>query len=253
MTNSFHLIVAVPDSEPIAYVISGELIKLGRSPENDIQILVQEISISHAEFYQTENGYQIADLGSTNGTTVNDLSVKNGRVALHNHDYLILGDMIPAYFVVAEEGESVDIKAVIDEIDESRLAEKVAEPEPEIAVKTLARPGSVKKLPALKPPGVTPVSKEETGRKTIKLANTGSPPARKLPAPAKTVAAPGKIASPVVKKLASSAARKLASPGETPAMKKIALPSKSAGKGPKLGKPVKKTTPKLNLPKKDDH
>lgn len=276
MPNEFHLIVAIPDREPVSYKVSGELVKLGRSPDNDIQVLVSEVSTSHAEFHRTEDSYEITDLGSTNGTTVNGLSVKNGKATLHDRDYLILGERIPAYFVVSTEGESIDAAAVIAEIDKAQQAEEteVAETQPKLAVK---------KIPTLKPPAATPASPAEAGNKTIQLANPGSPPAKKLPALAKKatlstkspsqasgpavkkLASPAlkktaspapattKLASPPLKKTASPAATKLATPGGTPAVKKIALPTKkSAGEGLKLAVPSKKVVPKLNIPKKDD-
>ncbi|MDF1816016.1 MAG: FHA domain-containing protein, partial [Verrucomicrobiales bacterium] len=112
MASSFHLLVAIPEKDPVSYSLSGDTVSVGRSPANDIQILVREISTSHCEFTATESGYQINDKGSTNGTKVNDRSVKE-PVELHTRDVILLGETVPTYFIVAEEGADIDLKAEI--------------------------------------------------------------------------------------------------------------------------------------------
>jgi hypothetical protein len=51
----------------------GHMIFLGRSPTNDVVILDAMVSKLHAYFCQLpgENGYQLVDMNSTNGTFVN--------------------------------------------------------------------------------------------------------------------------------------------------------------------------------------
>ncbi|MEO0414340.1 MAG: FHA domain-containing protein, partial [Verrucomicrobiota bacterium] len=94
-----HLIVAIPDKEPINFSVSGDEMTLGRAPDNDIQVLVREVSTTHCKFVLSEGEYHLEDLGSTNGTKVNDQSIKNGRTHLNSHDIIILGETTPCYFV----------------------------------------------------------------------------------------------------------------------------------------------------------
>ena len=50
----------------------GESLKIGRS--SDCQLILDDdyVSTRHARIYRTEAGYLIEDLGSTNGTYLND-------------------------------------------------------------------------------------------------------------------------------------------------------------------------------------
>lgn len=53
------------------FPLQGSSLIVGRDPMNDIVINDLEISRQHARFTQLDDGYQIEDLGSTNGTAVN--------------------------------------------------------------------------------------------------------------------------------------------------------------------------------------
>ncbi|MDP7693502.1 MAG: FHA domain-containing protein [Vicinamibacterales bacterium] len=52
--------------------IRGSRVIIGRSAESGIQIDHPSVSTSHAEIREREGRYQLCDLGSTNGTWVND-------------------------------------------------------------------------------------------------------------------------------------------------------------------------------------
>jgi|GEM_PF-5267724 len=64
MNQSFHLVVAVAGNEPIVYQVTGDSMSIGRKPENDIQILVDQISSRHAQLVRTGSGYELVDPGS---------------------------------------------------------------------------------------------------------------------------------------------------------------------------------------------
>ncbi|MBA2269522.1 MAG: FHA domain-containing protein [Chthoniobacterales bacterium] len=60
---------------PIAHELSEELVTLGRSPENMIQLDDPSVSGKHAQLQLVGDDVQLTDLGSTNGTTVNDAAI----------------------------------------------------------------------------------------------------------------------------------------------------------------------------------
>ena len=99
------LIVTLPNSEPKQYVLKGKRIGLGRGAENDIQLAVDAISSSHLEFRKAEDGYEMIDLESTNGTRLN--GKKLGETAtLADGDRLMIGETVPAHFLILAEGET---------------------------------------------------------------------------------------------------------------------------------------------------
>ena len=276
MANTYHLVVAVPDKDPVKYAVDGEKVTLGRSPDNDIQILVREVSTSHCEFHQTESGYEITDVGSTNGTKVNGQAVKNGRIALSNDAEIMLGETIPAFFVVAEEGQTVDAAKIV-EAYEARLEEQESSGP---VVATLKPPGNqdvgvapakkaptpplavpaapaAKKAPALSPPPATKLATPAPAAK--KIALPGVKPPVSTPLKPTMVESNEDVAAPTVKlaakppAVASPAAPAKptpvtpAAPLQPPAAKKLTPPASKKLAPP----PAAKKVPKLNLPDKE--
>ncbi|HEX5037363.1 MAG TPA: sigma 54-interacting transcriptional regulator [bacterium] len=60
--------------------------KLGKKEDNDLVLDEKTVSRNHAEIVQTEDSYILKDLGSTNGTYLNDIRVKEA--------YLSPGDIV---------------------------------------------------------------------------------------------------------------------------------------------------------------
>jgi len=58
-------------------VLSGSRVVLGRSREADIVLQDPNVSRRHAELRREDGGWQIVDLGSTNGIKVNGRRVAN--------------------------------------------------------------------------------------------------------------------------------------------------------------------------------
>ncbi|MDM4015692.1 GGDEF domain-containing protein [Roseiconus lacunae] len=65
---------------------------IGRDADADLLLPDQSVSRSHAELRWTENGYEIRDLGSTNGTLVNESSVRSAM--LRSGDTVRIGSFI---------------------------------------------------------------------------------------------------------------------------------------------------------------
>ena len=62
--------------EGITFEIKDERLTIGRTPENGIQIDHPSVSATHAQIRAIEGRYQILDLGSRNGTSVNGAAVE---------------------------------------------------------------------------------------------------------------------------------------------------------------------------------
>jgi len=84
------LILTQNDQVLKEYPLNKECITVGRRPENDIQIDNLAISGQHCQIINILNDSFIEDLNSTNGTVVNNRSIK--KHALANGDVIKLGD-----------------------------------------------------------------------------------------------------------------------------------------------------------------
>ncbi|MCL2402904.1 MAG: FHA domain-containing protein [Coriobacteriia bacterium] len=62
----------------------------GRQSSCDLPVADANISRQHAEFFWDGEGWSLRDLGSTNGTSVNDQKV-SGAIELHDGDHITLG------------------------------------------------------------------------------------------------------------------------------------------------------------------
>ena len=75
------------------YDLAREETLIGRSSKADIQIDQEAVSRNHARITNTTKGVRIEDLGSTNGTFVNDDVASSAR-SLHNGDLVKIGRTI---------------------------------------------------------------------------------------------------------------------------------------------------------------
>ncbi|MEE2780395.1 MAG: FHA domain-containing protein, partial [Myxococcota bacterium] len=83
------LIVRFPDARTREYDLQPRN-TLGRHPNQTIQILDRLVSKEHIVIVQDEDGWMLHDLGSLNGTMVNDERIR-GEVRLHHKDRLAIG------------------------------------------------------------------------------------------------------------------------------------------------------------------
>jgi phage tail-like protein len=92
--------ISAPDEEPQAFVLDKPVVRIGRlpAPENDLPLMHGLVSRRHAQIYCDREPYRIADLGSSNGTTVNDIPLPANEVReLHDGDVVAIGPFTLRY------------------------------------------------------------------------------------------------------------------------------------------------------------
>lgn len=94
--------------------LSSDVLTIGRIPDNKLVISDVKASSHHAELRPAGNGYTITDLGSTNGTFVNEQQLsKNEPRQLNANDTIRIGDTRITY-------EASDVP----QVDSTVIAEK---------------------------------------------------------------------------------------------------------------------------------
>lgn len=82
----------------------GRSVRLGRSIENDVVIADPKVSRFHALFEWNGSGFSVRDLGSSNGTYVNDERVLgNAPLALRDGDQVTIHRRVLVYEIVRVE------------------------------------------------------------------------------------------------------------------------------------------------------
>lgn len=85
------------------YPLSSSNSKIGRSTDADITISEASVSRLHAEITQNDDDIMIQDLGSANGTYINDQKVSNQTI-LKDQDMIRLGAVLLKFF----SGENIE-------------------------------------------------------------------------------------------------------------------------------------------------
>ena len=81
-----------PDGSSQTFVVDGRPLTIGRGPDNGLVLRDTRASRNHARIYGRQGGLLLADLGSTNGSFVNDRRVQ--EIALGEGDRIRLGDTV---------------------------------------------------------------------------------------------------------------------------------------------------------------
>jgi pSer/pThr/pTyr-binding forkhead associated (FHA) protein len=64
----------------IVHELMGDVIAIGRAPSNDVVIDDPTVSSHHASLTKSTSGYRLKDLGSTNGTQINGVSITDAEL-----------------------------------------------------------------------------------------------------------------------------------------------------------------------------
>jgi pSer/pThr/pTyr-binding forkhead associated (FHA) protein len=91
-----------PGGSPISYTL-GRLTTIGRTLRNTIVIPAPDVSRSHARIELTADGFLLSDLGSQNGTFVNDERIK--EQVLKPGDEVRIGDQATFVYVMGGPDE----------------------------------------------------------------------------------------------------------------------------------------------------
>jgi len=76
------LVVTAPSGQVHIYNITKEQLTMGRSSTNDIVLYDQGVSRQHARLCRVQDGFEVEDLGSTNGTWVKGESIERAPVQM---------------------------------------------------------------------------------------------------------------------------------------------------------------------------
>lgn len=134
--------ITVPEKtpQPYRFQLDRKSVTLGRGSENDIAIDSGSISVKHAEMLRVDGGYQLRDLGSTNGIKLDDQ--RRDLIQLRNGLTVKLGDVEFDFLLTDEEMETLALeRAAMDlPMELPPLADfpeetpgEIADPEPEEA------------------------------------------------------------------------------------------------------------------------
>lgn len=101
--SQYALIIALPEGTVNHYLLSASEITIGRGEGNAIVIDWETISNRHCRLRRRETGFELVDLGSTNGTKCKGDPVRDQPVRLAHGDTLVFGTNVKARYVELEE------------------------------------------------------------------------------------------------------------------------------------------------------
>jgi pSer/pThr/pTyr-binding forkhead associated (FHA) protein len=98
---AFHLTVSKGAGAGEAFSFSDEA-RLGRTADNDVVVKDQAASRSHARVFNNNGKYFVEDLGSANGTRLNNAPIKQAK-PLKNGDAITIGDTVFVFELQLDE------------------------------------------------------------------------------------------------------------------------------------------------------
>ena len=118
------LVIFRENGERRDFPIGAGTTVIGRKEDCTIRVPVREVSRHHLELRTTEAGVHFKDLGSANGTYINNKRAAKGKLSAGDH--LIVG---PVVFTVQIDGEPAEIRAVKTRLRTRAAAQAGAEGE----------------------------------------------------------------------------------------------------------------------------
>lgn len=99
--------ITVPEknAQPYRFQLDREVVTLGRGSENDIAIDSGSVSVTHAEMRRIEGGYELRDVGSTNGIKLD--GERHEVIPLRSGATVKIGDVSFDFMLSDEEREAL--------------------------------------------------------------------------------------------------------------------------------------------------
>ncbi|MBK8987547.1 MAG: FHA domain-containing protein [Chloroflexi bacterium] len=95
--------------------LSAPVITLGRDPAADITVDDPEVSRLHARLVETEEGYRLEDLGSTNGTFVAGRNISAGPILLEPDQEVQIGSGVVLLYQLLDVAEDAAVMTMLAE------------------------------------------------------------------------------------------------------------------------------------------
>lgn len=102
--------ITVPErnAQPYRFQLDREVVSLGRGSENDIAIDSGSVSVHHAEMRRILGGYELHDVGSTNGIKLD--GVRHEAIPLRNGATVHIGDVAFDFMLSDEENATLALE-----------------------------------------------------------------------------------------------------------------------------------------------
>jgi pSer/pThr/pTyr-binding forkhead associated (FHA) protein len=107
--------ITIPDKKPQPYrfQLDRKVTRLGRGSENDIVIDCASVSVHHAEMERVEGGFQLRDIGSTNGIKIE--GERREVIPLRDGLTLKIGDVAFDFQLSEEELDALSREKPMDD------------------------------------------------------------------------------------------------------------------------------------------
>lgn len=102
--------ITVPEknAQPYRFQLDREVVSLGRGSENDIAIDSGSVSVHHAEMRRIRGGYELHDVGSTNGIKLD--GVRHEAIPLRNGATVHIGEVAFDFMLSDEENATLALE-----------------------------------------------------------------------------------------------------------------------------------------------
>lgn len=165
LAENYQLVVRRGPKPGQIYPLLAPTITVGRDPMSDIVLNDPEVSRYHAQLVETTDGYQIQDMGSTNGTYVAGQRISDEPVLLQPGQDVAFGSGIfLMYEVVGDETGALED----DPFDDNPFADDV-KLETAVSQPISSSSPQYEHSPPVPPPPLVPSNEDEAAQKRKRL------------------------------------------------------------------------------------
>lgn len=136
--------ITVPEktAQPYRFQLDRDVVSIGRGSENDIPVDSGSVSVRHAEMHRIQGGYELRDIGSTNGIKAD--GVRHEVIPLFSGMTVQIGDVDFNFLLSEDEAQSLSYEKPATQLPVSRANElpPVAKPVPQRVTYVPARQSS---------------------------------------------------------------------------------------------------------------